>query len=214
MNQADITNWANQTKVTPTPKPGDIRYKDISGPGGVPDGFVDPNYDRTYIGSRIPNYNFSFNLSAQYKNFDFKALLQGVKGVQGRLDGYAGYAFNNLGTIQQWQIDGHFDPATPVQYPVYPRLEIITNSGTPNTTLSDFWILDASYLRIKNIQFGYTIPKSGLNRVKIENLRLYLSAENLFTFNNYRKGWDPEINTDGSYYPILATFTFGVNVKF
>jgi TonB-linked SusC/RagA family outer membrane protein len=214
MNQEDITKWANQTKVTPKAVPGDIRYKDISGPGGVPDGSVDPSYDRTYIGSRIPKYNFSFNLSAQYKNFDFKAFLQGVTGVQGRLDGYAGYAFNNLGTIQQWQIDGRFNPTSPVQYPEYPRLEIITNSGTPNTALSDFWILNASYLRFKNIQLGYTIPKSVLQKVKIENLRLYFSAENLFTFNNYREGWDPEINTDGSYYPILATFTFGVNVKF
>jgi len=214
MNQEDITNWAIQTKVTPAPKPGDIRYKDISGPDGVPDNIVDPNYDRTYIGSRIPKYNFSFNLSAQYKNFDFKAFLQGVAGVQGRLDGYSGYAFNNLGTIQQWQIDGRFKPESPVQYPEYPRLEIITNSGTPNTALSDFWILDASYLRIKNIQLGYTIPKSAIQRMNIDNLRIYFSAENLFTFSNYREGWDPEIITDGSYYPILATFTFGVNVKF
>ncbi len=214
MNQEDITNWANQKKVTPTAKPGDIRYKDISGPNGVPDSIVDPNYDRTFIGSRIPKYSFSFNLSAQYKNIDVKAFLQGVAGVQGRLDGYAGYAFNNLGTIQQWQIDGRFNPDAPVQYPAYPRLEIISNSGTPNTTLSDFWIIDASYLRIKNIQLGYSLPKSVLNKMKINNLRVYFSAENLFTFSNYREGWDPEINTDGSYYPILATFTFGINAKF
>lgn len=214
MNQEDITNWANQTKVTPKPVPGDIRYKDISGPNGVPDSIVDPNYDRTFIGSRIPKYSFSFNLSAQYKNFDIKALLQGVAGVQGRLEGHSGYAFNNLGTIQQWQIDGRFNPDAPVQYPEYPRLELISNSGTPNTALSDFWMIDASYLRIKNIQLGYTIPKSALQKVNIDNLRIYFSAENLFTYSNYREGWDPEINTDGSYYPILATFTFGVNVKF
>jgi len=214
ISQDDISTWANQTKVTPGAKPGDIRYKDISGPDGVPDGFVDATYDRTYIGSRIPRYNYSLNLSTQYKNFDFIAFLQGVADVKGRLDGYAGYAFNNLGTIQQWQIDGRFNPDAPVQYPEYPRLEIVPNSGTPNTALSDFWMIDASYLRIKNLQLGYTLPKSVLQRAGIENLRLYFSAENLFTFNNYREGWDPEINTDGSYYPILATFTFGVNVKF
>ena len=120
-SQDDINNWANQTKVTPKAQPGDIRYKDINGPDGVPDGIVDATYDRTYIGSRIPKYNFSFNLSAQYKQFDFIAFLQGVAGVQGRLDGYVGYAFNNLGTIQQWQIDGRFKPKAPVQYPDYTR---------------------------------------------------------------------------------------------
>jgi hypothetical protein len=214
MNQEDITKWANQTKVTPKAVPGDIRYKDISGPEGVPDGFVDPTYDRAYIGSRIPKYNFSLNLSTKYKQFDFTAFLQGVAGVQGLLDSYVGWAFFNLGTIQQWQIDGRFKPENPVQYPEYPRLEIVTNSGTPNTVLSDFWILNASYLRIKNLQLGYNFSQPALKKVKIDNLRLYVSAENLNTFSNYRKGWDPEINTSGAYYPILATFTFGVNVKF
>ncbi len=214
ISEEDITNWHDQSKVTPNPQPGDIRYKDINGPEGVPDGKVDATYDRTYIGSRIPKHTFSFNLSANYKDFDFSALLQGAAGVKGRLEAYVGYAFNNLGTIQQWQIDERFDPENPVQYPGYPRLEIVTNSGTPNTVLSDFWTINAAYLRIKNLQFGYTLPKSLLNKVKINSLRVYLSAENLYSFNNYRKGWDPEINTNGSYYPILATFSLGVNVKF
>ncbi len=210
----DITAWADQKKITPNAEPGDIRYQDISGPDGVPDGIVDPTYDRTYIGSRIPKYSFSFNLSAQYKNFDITAFLQGVSGVKGRLDGYVGYAFNNLGTIQQWQIDGHFDAENPIRYPDYPRLEIVTNSGTPNTVLSDFWTINASYLRIKNLQLGYTLPKSVLEAANIGHIRIYFSAENLVSFNNYRQGWDPEINTEGSFYPILATFTMGVNVKF
>ena len=214
ISEEDINSWVDQSKVTPNPEPGDIRYKDISGPDGVPDGVVDATYDRTFIGSRIPKYTFSLNLAAQYKQFDFTAFLQGVAGVKGRLDGYVGYAFNNLGTIQQWQIDGRFDPENPVQYPEYPRLEIVTNSGTPNTVLSDFWTIDASYLRIKNLQVGYTLPKRILETSRIDNLRIYFSAENLYSFNNYRQGWDPEINTGGNYYPILATFTLGVNVKF
>jgi TonB-linked SusC/RagA family outer membrane protein len=214
ISEEDISSWADQSKVTPNPEPGDIRYKDISGPDGVPDGVVDATYDRTFIGSRIPKYTFSFNFSAQYKQFDFSALLQGVAGVKGRLEGYVGYAFNNLGTIQQWQMDGRFDPENPVQYPEYPRLEIVTNSGTPNTVLSDFWTINASYLRIKNLQLGYTLPSRILEETKINSLRVYVSAENLHSFNNYRKGWDPEINTGGSYYPVLATFTLGVNVKF
>ncbi|QGY48081.1 SusC/RagA family TonB-linked outer membrane protein [Maribellus comscasis] len=214
ISDEDITEWADQSKVTPNPEPGDIRYKDISGPDGVPDGVVDATYDRTFIGSRIPKYTFSLNLAAQYKQFDFSAFLQGVAGVKGRLEYYVGYAFMNLGSIQQWQMDGRFDPENPVQYPDYPRLEIITNSGTPNTVLSDFWTIDASYLRIKNLQVGYTLPSRILEASRIDNLRVYFSAENLYSFNNYRQGWDPEINTNGSFYPILATFTLGVNVKF
>jgi len=210
----DIAEWADQSKVTPGPEPGDIRYMDLSGPEGVPDGKVDANYDRTYIGSQIPKYTFGLNLSAQYKQFDFSAFIQGVAGVSGLLENYVGFAFRNLGTIQQWQMDGRFDPDNPERYPDYPRLEIITNVGTPNTVSSDFWILNASYVRLKNLQVGYTLPKRILDAVRMSTLRVYLSAENLFSLNSYRQGWDPEINTGGAYYPILSTFTFGVNVKF
>ncbi|HAE69598.1 MAG TPA: SusC/RagA family TonB-linked outer membrane protein, partial [Sphingobacterium sp.] len=88
------------------------------------------------------------------------------------------------------------------------------NTGTPNTLLSDYWLLDASYLRLKNIQLGYTIPKHILTKWKLSGLRVYANAENLFTKSNYRKGWDPEINSSGAYYPIMRNFTFGVNLSF
>lgn len=210
----DITEWADQTKITPSPVPGDIRYMDLSGPDGVPDGIVDATYDRTFIGSRIPKYTYGLNLSAKYRQFDFSAFIQGVSEVSGFLENYVGFAFRNLGTIQQWQMDGRFDAANPVRYPDYPRLEIITNVGTPNTQSSDFWIINASYVRLKNLQFGYTLPERTLNAIRIKSLRVYMNAENILSFNHYRQGWDPEINTGGDYYPILATFTFGVNARF
>lgn len=214
LNQDEINTWANQKAVTPTAKPGDIRYKDISGPDGIPDGKVDATYDRTYLGSRIPKYTFSLNLNSSYRNFDISLLLQGVAGVKGMLTNYAGYAFYNQGTIQQWMIDEHFDPANPVRNSGYPRLEILTTSGSPNTVISDFWVLNASYLRIKSFQLGYTIPKRLSSLAGIDHVRLYCNAENLFSFNSYRKGWDPELSTTGDYYPILGTYTFGVNVTF
>jgi TonB-linked SusC/RagA family outer membrane protein len=214
LDAPDIASWATQTAVNPAPQAGDIRYKDIDGPEGVPDGKVDPTYDRTYLGSRIPKHTFGVNLGMKYKNFDFSALLQGTAGVKGYLNNYAGLAFFNLGNIQRWQMEGRFNPDNPVRYPDYPRLEVITNSGTPNTVLSDFWVVDASYVRVKNLQLGYTFPTNLISRIGMENARLYASAENLFTFHSYREGWDPEINTAGAYYPILATYTLGVNVKF
>lgn len=111
-------------------------------------------------------------------------------------------------------MDGRFDPENPVRYPEYPRLEVVTNSLTPNTQTNDFWVLDGSYLRLKNIQLGYTLPQSLLKRVQIDNLRVYCSAENLLSLNKYRKGWDPEMNVTGEFYPILSTVTMGVNVRF
>jgi hypothetical protein len=133
--------------------------------------------------------------------------------VSGRLSGYAGEALNNLGNIQRWQMDGRFNPDNPTRYPEYPRLEVITNSGTPNTVTSDFWVLDASYLRIKNMQLGYSLPEKWLKPLRITKSRIYVSAENLLTFSKYRNGWDPEINGGGAYYPILRTVTFGINLK-
>lgn len=214
LDENDIKSWYDQSKVTPNPQPGDIRYKDISGPDGVPDGKIDPNYDRVYLGSRIPKFTFGLNLGVEYKGLDLSVLLQEVAGVTGMLDGFAGWAFRGDGNIQKWQAEGRFDPANPTRYPAYPRLEDLSNSTTPNIVTSDFWTQDASYIRLKNIQLGYTFPKKMLQAAKISNLRVYVQAENPLCWNKYKPGWDPEINTSGNYYPILATYTFGVNFKF
>jgi TonB-linked SusC/RagA family outer membrane protein len=210
----EVAEWADQKKINPASKAGDFRYVDLNGPEGVPDGVVDPTYDKAYLGSTIPKYTFSLNLSAGYKNIDFSALLQGVTGVSGLMERYVGLAFFNQGTIEKWQMEGRFNPDNPVRYPEYPRLEVVTNSLTPNTILNDFWVLDASYIRLKSIQLGYTLPQSVLNKIRIDHIRFYCSAENLFSLNNYRKGWDPEMNVSGAFYPILSTVTVGVNVKF
>ncbi|WP_044202344.1 SusC/RagA family TonB-linked outer membrane protein [Echinicola pacifica] len=210
----DVAAWADQKAVNPNSQAGDIRFQDISGPDGVPDGKVDPTYDKTFLGSRIPKYTFGLNLGFKYKSFDFSALMQGAAGVNGLLDNYAGLAFFNLGNIQRWQMEGRYNPDSPERYPDYPRLEVLTNSGTANTQLSDFWVMNASYLRLKNLQMGYTLPKGTLDKLGLGTGRVYVSGENLFSLNSYRQGWDPEINTSGAYYPILATYTLGVNIKF
>nr|MBA2760655.1 SusC/RagA family TonB-linked outer membrane protein [Segetibacter sp.] len=214
VDTGDIKSWPNITKVNPAPKPGDVRFKDISGPDGVPDGVVDATYDRTVLGSQIPKYTYGVNLGANYKGFDVSVLLQGVAGVQGNLAGSFGFAFNNNGNLQRWQYEERWTTDNPDRYAKYPRLEIITNSGTANSLSSSFWTLDGSYLRIKNLQFGYSLPKTVLQSIKISNARFYVSGENLRTFSNYRKGWDPEINTGGNFYPILSNFTFGLNLTF
>jgi TonB-linked SusC/RagA family outer membrane protein len=214
LDQADIDAWYlknDQSSINPKSgaKPGDFRYVDISG-----DGKVDLSNDRKVLGSQIPKYNYSLNLGLEYKGFDFSAMLQGVEGVKGMLGDYSGYAFFNLGTVQEWMWKGRFDPANPTRYPEYPRLQILGNSAGVNGQLSDFWVLNAAYLRLKTIQIGYTFSPPVLKFIHVDGLRIYANAENPLTFDHYRKGWDPEINSTGDFYPILATYTFGINLKF
>ena len=204
----EVKQWNDQSAIAPNSKAGDFRYVDVTG-----DGKVDAA-DRTYLGSSIPKYTFGVNLGGEYKGLDFSILLQGVAGVKGYLDGFAGWAFYQEGNIQKWQMKGTWSANQSERYPAYPRLEVMSTSGSNNTMTSDFWTLNASYLKVRNIQVGYTLPKNILKGSCISSLRFYVSADNPFSFSNYRTGWDPEISTGGSYHPILSTYTFGLNLKF
>ncbi|KIO75801.1 membrane protein [Pedobacter lusitanus] len=210
---ADIAGYPNQTAINPAAKPGDIRYRDISGPNGVPDGKVDPAYDRTYLGSSIPKYNYGINIGLNYKNFDLAIVGQGVAQVKGRLSDYAGYAFYNYGSIQQYMADNHWSANNPDPNARYPRLEVISNSGTPNTLASSFYLLNAAYFKIRSIQLGYALPSALFTKSGIKGIRINISSQNPLAFSHYPKGWDPETNTGGAYYPILTNYTLGINVN-
>ncbi|WPP53638.1 TonB-dependent receptor [Catalinimonas niigatensis] len=214
LDQTDIDNYADQSSVNTTPHPGDIRYKDISGPDGVPDGQVDATYDRTVLGTRIPKYNYGINLGAGYKGFNLNILLQGTAGVSGDLSNAAGFAFMNQGGIQRWQAQERWRPDNPSRNAAYPRLETIPNGGTANTLSSSFWVLDASYLKVRNVQLTYNLPNALTSAIKMQGLQIRLGAENLLAFHNYRKGWDPELNTELNYYPILRNYTVGIKANF
>jgi TonB-linked SusC/RagA family outer membrane protein len=213
-DEAAITAYVNQKAVNPNVRPGDVRYQDISGPDGIPDGKVDATYDRTVLGSQIPKYTYGLNLSLGYKNFDLAILFQGVAGVNGYLDQYAGWAFYQNGNVQRYQADNHWSASNPDPNAKYPRLETLTNTGTPNTLISSFWMLDGSYLKVRNIQLGYKVNSESLKSRGIEGLRIYATAQNPLAFSKYPTGWDPEINTGGAYYPILAVYTLGLNLNF
>lgn len=214
VDQQDIEGSVDQSAVNPRPVPGDIKYKDISGPDGVPDGQVDLAYDRTVLGSTIPEVSYGFNLSAGYKGINISALIQGVTGVNGRLDNAAGLAFVNQGGIQRWQAEERWSPENPNPNAEYPRLEIIPNGGTPNSLLSSFWVLNASYLKLRNVRLSYDLPTTIVQTLGLERVQVMFNGENLWAIHNYREGWDPEIIANLNYYPILANFTFGINVNF
>lgn len=217
VDQAEIDAAPEQLVGKSDLKPGYVKYKDISGPDGVPDGKVDAQYDRTVLGSTTPKFYYGLNLSASYKGVDFSALLQGLGGYQRLIGSYMAYAFYNGGSIQRWQADNCWTTENPNKWAEYPRLETL-NMNNPNLQTSDYWMRNASFLRIKNVQLGYTLPKQWTEKVGMENVRIYVSGQNLFSFNSFYKGWDPEneIGTGDapSYYPITAIYSFGFNIKF
>lgn len=210
----DISKYPTQPYSA---QPGFVRYKDISGPNGVPDGKVDATYDRKIIGTTYPKYAFGFTLNADYKGFDFSVLLQGLAGFEKRMGSYQAFAFYNAGQIQRWQADNRWTTANPDPNAKYIKLTSLNlSSGTilPST----FWNRDASFVRLKNLQLGYTLPDNVIKRLRINRLRFFVSGQNLFTLNKFYQGWDPEMGQstgdNSPFYPITAVYTFGVNVKF
>ncbi|WP_350004564.1 SusC/RagA family TonB-linked outer membrane protein, partial [Phocaeicola dorei] len=217
VDQAEVDAATEQLVSKSGLKPGYVKYKDISGPDGVPDGKVDAQYDRTVLGSTTPKFYYGLNLSTSYKGFDFSALLQGLGGHKRLIGSYMAYAFYNGGQIQRWQAESCWKEENPDKWAEYPRLETLNMNDT-NLQTSDYWVRNASFLRVKNIQIGYTFPKAWTKKIGLENVRVYVSGQNLFSFNSFYKGWDPEneIGTGDSpsYYPVNSIYSFGFNFKF
>jgi TonB-linked SusC/RagA family outer membrane protein len=196
---------------------GDIKYKDqltVDTDGdGIPDagdGIITSD-DYVIIGNTIPRYTYSLNLFVEYKNFDLTVFFQGVGKRDGYLRGDLAWAFNNGAKVQQWQKDGMWQEGQ--TNAAYPRMFV---SNANNIRPSTFWLQDASYLRIKNVQLGYTIPRKVLKRTFLNQVYVYFSAQNLFTFHHMIDGYDPEQHPTRAQnqVPLLRTFSLGLNVNF
>ena len=198
---------------TQGPKPGDMKYADISGPDGKPDGKVDA-MDRTFLGNAFPRYEYSINLNLGYAGFDLNLFGQGVGKRNNYLSGTGAIPFAS-NDFAASLLDIHRDYWTPDnQNALFPRL-LPSGFGGNNFLLSDKWIRSAAFFRIKNVNLGYTLPQALLQKMKIENLRIYVSGQNLFTATKAWKGFDPEINNaNAEFYPLMRTFTAGLNVTF
>lgn len=207
-NQAQIDAYVNERgeKIQPHAEPGDVIFVDMNGDGVLDDA------DRTKIGKGTPDWTYGINLSASWKDFDFSMLIAGAIGndifdATRRLDlRYVNLPAEMMG---RWHGEGTSN--------VLPRFTWTNNND--NYRVSDLYIKDGSYMRLKNIQLGYTLPKSWTNKVFISSLRVYVAAENLLTLTGY-EGFDPEISYDASagidrgIYPQARTFTLGVNLNF
>lgn len=186
--------------------PGDIRFSDLDNNGVINDN------DRTYIGNPTPEWSFSMNNSFAYKNFDLQIFLQGVAGNDiynaNRIwqEGMAVPQNQTAKVLDRWTGEG---TSNSVPRAVY-------SDPNKNARHSDQFVEDGSYLRIKNLTLGYTLPQAISKKAYLQTVRMYMSCQNLYTFTKY-SGFDPEVGANGidlSTYPLTRTISFGVNVKF
>ncbi|RYF44843.1 MAG: SusC/RagA family TonB-linked outer membrane protein, partial [Chitinophagaceae bacterium] len=177
-----------------TLKPGDVRYRDIAGAfdasgKAIPDGKI-TDADKVIIGSTIPRYTYGGNLDLGWKGLRLSAFLQGVGKVDGYLNAHYVIPAANSSAIKPWQLDywsvDNKDAALP-------RVSVTSTNNTQNSTL---WMRSAAYLRLKNIQLGYEIPKSFLKKFGMQSAFIYVNGQNIFTNSKFYQGYDPEINFD------------------
>jgi len=208
---------SSPTMVGQQPQPGDRKYRDISGPEGVPDGVIN-DFDRTIIGSAQPDFTFGINNELSFKNVTLSFFFQGSRGNE----------MVNMNLLNLENVNGQQNVLAEAGLnrwtPENPSNRYARALATSTDNLfSSRLVEDASYLRLKNITLGYNLPPEILSRWKISNLRLYASATNLWTLTNY-SGYDPEgnaygfttnlVGVDDGNYPQAKTYLMGLNFGF
>ncbi|MBR1688937.1 MAG: TonB-dependent receptor [Prevotella sp.] len=212
-NKAEVDEYlARQTDgkthtVNANPVPGDVRFLDTDG-----DGVITEN-DRVRIGKGTPDWTYGINIAAEWRGFDFSAMLQGVWGndifdATRRVD-------VEKQNLPAWMLGRWTGEGTSNKYPRF-----VYGDKTQNWAASDLYLTDGAYMRLKNIQLGYTLPKNILRQIGIDRLRVFVAAENLLTISKYA-GMDPEISSgatslgvDYGVYPQARTWTVGFNLGF
>jgi TonB-linked SusC/RagA family outer membrane protein len=207
------TAWSSNPTVGS--KPGDVKYADISGPDGKPDGKVD-NFDRTFIGNNFPRYEYSLNLNLSIGNLDISIFGQGV-GLRNNYysgTGAVPFASSDFAASLLKMHKDYWTPSNPNAR--FPRL-LPSGSGGNNYVASSQWIRDASYFRLKNVNIAYRFPASWFKKtgMPLTGAKIYVSGQNLLTFTKAWDGFDPEINNaNAEFYPLMRTMTVGVNINF
>ncbi len=186
------------------PRPGDFKYRDING-----DGVVDLRDQAPILFSPVPEYTFGAAIQASYKNFDFSLLFQGVTNVS---NFYMYRGTNSVSNYVARHTESWTEERASKGLPIkYPRL---TSQSNPNEIMNDFFINDASYIRLKNAEIGYNIPEKLLSKLKIKGARVFINGFNLVTWDRLpTKNFDPELTGDLSY-PIVRIYNFGFNISF
>ncbi|NQX41599.1 TonB-linked outer membrane protein, SusC/RagA family [Pedobacter steynii] len=199
---------AHATQSGGTIAPGDLKYRDLNG-----DGVINGS-DRTYLGSRFPKATFGINLNAAWKGFDLTVFLQGAADVKNYVQGIMlGQVSSSTGKPTSALLDSWTPENTDA---TFPRLWTNFRQNDPSGMPSSYWIRDASYQRMKNLQLGYTLPEKYVKRIGLSRARIYYSGQNLFTITNFYKWVDPEAprGDNGYTYPQVLVNSIGLNITF
>jgi len=201
---ADEISRSPKQPVTPTP--GDLKIKDVNG-----DGVIDDR-DRTYVDGKFPSYQYAFNLGASWKGIDISAQLYGSQGQKIYVNGWGIEPFRQ-GSIPTTDWRNRWTPEHPTN--TMPKIYVADGYAPVQQYPSTYFLKDGSFMRLKNVQLGYTLPQQLLNKAGVKSLRVYFSTDNVFTISKY-PGLDPERTGDGTYvsYPQVRTFTFGATAQF
>ncbi len=205
-DKQDVDQHAKQSAST---KPGDIKYKDQNG-----DKKIDAA-DRVILGNDVPWVNYGGSIGASWKGFSVEALVYGAAGVKTYLDGEAAFSFFNGASVKsyhlkRWTVDNP-DPNA-----AYPRILISADGKHNYDNRSSFWLFNASYLRIRSLNFGYTFPKSWVEKAGMQQARLFVTSNNPFTIMMDKRltDYDPEIGSGRGGYPGIKTWAIGLNARF
>ena len=185
---------------------GDIRYLDINGDNVI------TVADRVPIGNpTYPEIIYGFGLSMGWRGFDFSVFFQGLANESFFIDAKGTSPFGGENQLLKAYADSHWSEDNPDIYALWPRLSPSANSN--NTQTSTWWMRDGSFMRLKQMEMGYTLPRKITRKAHMENVRLYLSGTNLLTWSRF-KLWDPELAGSGMNYPISRVVNLGLNISF
>ncbi|MBW2962092.1 SusC/RagA family TonB-linked outer membrane protein [Mesonia aestuariivivens] len=210
-SQEEINAYTNSNGalIQPNAQPGDFRFEDTNGDGKIDSG------DRKFSGSYLPDFTYSFGMNLNFKNWDLSALFQGVSGAKA-FNAYKYSTYN--ASLQGYNLDNRVLNAWSPQNTgaTIPRLSTSDANGNFGTT-SSWYLENASYLRVKNITLGYTLPTTTMNHIfKGSSLRIYASADNVLTITDY-EGMDPEVGNNGldiGRYPLSSKYVLGLSLSF
>ncbi len=216
IDDEDAANSPSQAAFGSQYGGGDIKYTDVNGDGVI------TNADMVPIGyPTSPEIIYGFGVSLGHKGFDFSVFFQGMgresfwidatSAYNTRTNKYGTAPFVNNGQLLKAYADSHWSEDNRDIYALYPRYSAYENKN--NTQVSTWWMRDGSFLRLKQMEFGYTLPQKLTNKIHVDNLRVYFQGNNLLCWSKF-KLWDPELAGEGFNYPIQRTFNIGLNVTF